>query len=144
MQRILCGNTQIKPLHWNYRFWAKTFRYSGKSFELIINFNDESHGGIYEQIVHKGELYVGTYSNFGTASVLKFNNGQLNKIGGDGHKGTWVNPGFYSLKNFTSAGKFLVANLHRAPLVSTEITPIWAYNGIDWKPVGRKKATRLG
>jgi len=97
------------------------------------------HTGVYDLQSHTdGYLYAAVYDDESHLFVYKkkTKNEKWEKIGGQGFNGSWINPFSTTGYDLTSHGKFLLLSKQRKPLSNANFSSIWAFNGIEWKPVG--------
>ena len=99
------------------------------------------YNGLYQLHRHAdGKLYVGTVANFGSTSIFYIGDqDRLTGVGGDGLNGSWINPGFSFLLNFSTYKDKLIAVMARTPMVAGKFSPVWAYDGKEWQPVGQQQ-----
>lgn len=122
---------------------AAVYAYAGGAWEKIAGggmragWDEDRYTGVYELWSHSdGYLYAGLTANPGPTAVFRFDGTRWDKIGGDGVRGSWRNPGFTYVLSFASLDGRLVISMNRHPLIEGNFSSIWAFDGREWQPVG--------
>ncbi|MDY7000290.1 MAG: tetratricopeptide repeat protein [Thermodesulfobacteriota bacterium] len=120
------------------------FRFNHGEWEKVAGDNvrrswakNESYSIVYELWPHQdGCLYAGLGGQPGDGDVWRFDESTWEQVGGDGLRGSWVNPEMsWALSFATYQGKLVVA-LPRLPVMKGDFSSIWSYDGVEWKPIG--------
>jgi len=115
--------------------------YNGKTWSLEkLNTKLTGATGIYELLSHTdGNLYAGTIMRLGfSAFVLKKEQGRWSVAGGNGVNNSWINTGNAAALSLTSYKEYLIVTFNRRPMAEGAFSPIWAFNGKSWNPVGAR------
>lgn len=91
-------------------------------------------------------LYAGTGTGrfAGPASsVWRFDGRNWEKIGGDGIRGSWIEPGIPFVLSLNTYGGMLIATLSRPPGTHPHTSNVWAFDGARWRAIGTGKVPLL-
>jgi hypothetical protein len=115
--------------------------FDGKSCERVA----EPPGGwgqgartVYCLAEFEGQLYAGTGTGKFTgpsSSVFRFDGKGWEKIGGDGVRDSWSQPGIPFVLSLTVYGRHLIATLSRPKGTPDAASNVWAFDGEAWQPV---------
>lgn len=95
---------------------------------------------VYCLAMFQGKLHAGTGTGklSGLASsVYRFDNGEWEKVAGGGIRGSWTQEGVPFVLSLTVLGQQLVATLSRPAGTPAAASNVWAFDGEEWRPVGR-------
>ena len=115
------------------------YTFDGANWFLIRKPSDwqKDYTGIYELFHHSdGNLYAGMTGDASHGDVLRYSDGEWEKIGGDGVNGSWRNPSINWILRFDSFQGYLIALANRVPPVNGKFSTIWAFDGSTWAPIG--------
>lgn len=115
----------------------RVFAYNGGWIEISKGLPSFGFSGVYELHVHSDKkLYAGLISTSGATSVFRFDDNKWTQIGGQGLNGSWLSNGATYALSFASFQGQLIVALNRHPMASALFSPIWAFDGQEWHPVG--------
>ena len=95
---------------------------------------------VYCLAMFQGKLYAGTGTgklSGSASSVYRFDGGRWEKVGGAGIRGSWAQEGVPFVLSLTVFGAQLVATLSRPAGTPAAASNVWAFDGDEWRPVGR-------
>jgi hypothetical protein len=93
--------------------------------------------GIYELWTHSdGMLYAGLSSTLGATMVYRLEDARWMPVGGRGLNGSWQSDVSTYAFSFASLQDQLIVTLNRHPMAAGSFSPVWAFDGHEWHPVG--------
>jgi hypothetical protein len=113
--------------------------FDGKHWEKIAGPDtwSKAYGGIYELFSDSGDsLYAAMGGREAQGDVWRYDGTTWEKIGGDGIRGSWINPGITWVLRFQRFQGRLIAVFNRDPMVNGNFSTIWAFDDEQWQPVG--------
>ena len=95
---------------------------------------------VYCLAMFQGLLYAGTGTgrlSGAASSVYRFDGGRWEKVAGAGIRGSWTQAGVPFVLSLTVFGAQLIATLSRPPGTPATASNAWAFDGDEWRPIGR-------
>lgn len=121
--------------------WEKV---AGESSRLSWK-KGQGYNMVYELYAHSdGYLYAGMSGGNGGGDVWRFDGETWEQVGGDGLRGSWINPRFTMAVSFTSYQQRLMVQLLNPDLLFKEkISCIWSFDGTEWKPLSLQSTPEI-
>ena len=97
------------------------YSFDGANWRLIQGSLDweEDYHGIYELFAHSDNgLYTGMIGDAGHGDVMRYSEGNWEKVGGDGINNSWINPSMDWILRFADYQGQLIALANRTPLTN--------------------------
>ena len=116
------------------------YSFDGVNWRLIQGSLDweEDYQGIYELFTHSdNSLYAGMIGDAGHGDVMRYSEGNWEKVGGDGINNSWINPSMDWILRFADYQGQLIALANRTPPTNGRFSTIWAFDGNNWAPLAR-------